>query len=65
MSGKLFTVALMILVSVGTLRASDKAPNQILGGKPAASSAGSARYYDRQGSFAGRSSFSNSSMRGD
>jgi hypothetical protein len=58
---KLITAALVLLTLVGRLAAADRSPRQILQGKPAASSIGSNRYYDAQGSFGGRSSSSGNS----
>ena len=55
MRSVLMTAVLILLALVGTLHAADKSPQQILGGKPAATSSGSSRYYDGHGSFEGRS----------
>jgi YD repeat-containing protein len=51
----------IVTLIVGTLHAADKSPQQILGGKPAASSSGLGSYYDGHGRFAGRSTTSGSS----
>ena len=52
---KIVACAAALLFLVGTLNAADKSPQRILGGKPAATSSGSSRYYDGHGSFEGRS----------
>jgi hypothetical protein len=53
----------ILLTLCGSLVADDKSPKQILNGKPASTSIGSSRYYDRHGRFAGRSSASGSTTR--
>jgi hypothetical protein len=63
--GLLKTVAMsaILLTLVAILHADDKSPKQILGGKPAATSSGSSRYYDGHGAFSGRSAASGSTTR--
>lgn len=63
MSGRSLTIVLLILASVDILKAADKSPKQILGGKPALSNTQSGRYYNGQGAFAGRSSTSGQTTR--
>ncbi|MCL4855280.1 MAG: hypothetical protein KJZ78_28290, partial [Bryobacteraceae bacterium] len=59
-------VVVLTLSVIDSLSAAEKRPNgprQILGGKPALSNGGSARFYNGQGAYAGRTSASGSTIR--
>jgi YD repeat-containing protein len=60
---RLLLAIAFLTVLISPLHAADQSPNQILNGKPAATSSGSGSYYDGNGAFAGRSSQSGTSTR--